>query len=70
MLQSTGNPADSSAYPNADESALEGPSTHRYSSRTSPSYPPWLHGRYPLQRYYEGSDFLLALRSTEEDLNT
>ena len=22
MLQSTGNPADSSAYPNADESAL------------------------------------------------
>ena len=37
---------------------------------TSPSYPPWLHGRYPLQRYYEGSDFLPALRRTEEDLNT
>ena len=28
------------------------------------SYPPWLHGRYPLQRYYEDSDSCSAPYST------
>ena len=29
-----------------------------------PSYPPWLHGRYPLLRYYGGSDSCPAPSST------
>jgi hypothetical protein len=30
-----------------------------------PSYPPWLHGRYPLHRYYGGSDSCLAPSCTK-----
>ena len=37
----------------------------RVSVMLPPSYPPWLHGRYPLHCYYGGSDSCLAPSRTK-----